>query len=618
MISDAVGRVVGFFDRSILRKVLISLLAISIVTYAATALVVFSGVRSAMIESDAAALDRLAALKSERLDAMLQELAIDFTSWASLDVMNELATGDSDGRVNRTLEDLRRVYALPGAIYVFGETGRLVASSESTEILRDAPQIPDHWKVPNGGLVFLDKHIDPLKGTPIIALSIPIMASFIPNYRLGTLVVTYPWRAIEQLLFSSGTGTILLDNSNPPQALADDRPDLAEAAGLLKSPPGRQAIGIVVGEAPRMTGALAQWQVVTVKSSGPVAPSLWHVADELLMLGGLLALPILVFARMLSHRLTQPILDLTRVVSDIADTDRLDARAPVLTSDEFGTLARAFNRMTEGLERAAREREQFVSDLEQLNQTLEEKVAERTGELEAAIEAQQRLIGDISHEIKSPLARLSVALELARRSTKPLMAKQFDRMETEIEGVSALASELLTLARLGVATSSVPFASINVSELVGHIVADARYEAGHRSADLIFRQDHAPLFCLGNAGLLRRAIENVVRNALFYTADSVAIEITLGVSADGQIVVTVKDGGPGVPESALDYLFEPFYRVDPARNSQTGGAGLGLSICQRVVTLHGGRVSAGNVQPHGLLVTIILPQSSEQTDAEGG
>lgn len=618
MIRDAIGRGIGFFDRSILRKVLISLLAISIVTYTATALVVFTGVRSAMIESDAAALDRLADLKSDRLVAMLQELAIDFTSWASLDVMNELPTGDSDGRINRTLEDLRRVYALPGAIYVFGETGRLVASSEGTEILREAPSIPDHWKVPNGGLVFLDKHTDPLKGTPIIALSIPVMASFIPDYRLGTLVVTYPWRAIEQLLFSSGTGTILLDNSVPPRALADDRPDLADAAGLLANPRAPQALGTIVGEAPRMTGALAQWQVIAVKSAGPVAPSLWHVANELLLLGALLALPILGFARMLSHRLTQPVLDLTRVVSDIADTDRLDARAPVLTTDEFGTLARAFNRMTEGLERAAEEREQFVRDLERLNQTLEEKVTERTKELEAAIEAQQRLIGDISHEIKSPLARLSVALELARRATKPLISKQFDRMETEIDGVSALASELLTLARLGVATTSVPFTAINLSELVNHIVADARYEAHGRSADLIFVPQGDPLFCLGNAGLLRRAIENVVRNALFYTPDAVPIEIRLEAVDETEMVVAVKDGGPGVPEEAIAYLFEPFYRVDPARNSQTGGAGLGLSICQRVVTLHGGAVSASNVEPHGLLVTITLPRTPPPLDADCG
>lgn len=616
MIRDVLHRGFGFFDQSILRKILISLLAIAIVTYAATALVVFSGVRSAMIESDAAALDRLAALKSDRLTAMLQELAIDFTSWASLDVMNELPTGDSDGRVNRTLEDLRRVYALPGAIYVFGETGRLVASSEGTEILREAPALPDHWKVPNGGLVFLDKHIDPLKGTPIVALSIPIMASFIPNYRIGTLVVTYPWRAIEQLLFSSGTGTVLLDNGEPPHALADDRPDLAEAAGLLEAPPNGQATEVIVGRAPRMTGALAQWQVLTVKSAGPVAPSLWHVANELLMLGGLLALPILGFARMLSHRLTQPVLDLTRVVSDIADTDRLDARAPVQTADEFGTLARAFNRMTEGLARAAREREQFVSDLERLNQTLEEKVAERTQELEAAIQAQQRLIGDISHEIKSPLARLSVALELARRSSKPMMAKQFDRMETEIEGVSALASELLTLARLGVATSSVPFAPVNLSELVSHIVADARYEAHQRAADLIFEPTGEPLYCLGNPGLLRRAVENIVRNALFYTADSVPIEIRLEAVSTTTMLISIRDGGPGVPAEALEYLFDPFYRVDPARNSQTGGAGLGLSICQRVVTLHGGSVAAENVAPHGLLVTIILPRSTPPADLD--
>jgi signal transduction histidine kinase len=196
------------------------------------------------------------------------------------------------------------------------------------------------------------------------------------------------------------------------------------------------------------------------------------------------------------------------------------------------------------------------------------------------------------------------------------MSKQFDRMATEIEGVSALASELLTLARLGVATASVPFAVVNLSELIADIVADARYEAQHRAADLIFVPSDVPLFCLGNAGLLRRAIENVVRNALFYTPDTVPIEIRHDAVGDATMHVTVKDGGPGVPEAALEYLFDPFYRVDPARNAQTGGAGLGLSICQRVVTLHGGGVSATNIEPHGLQVTISLPRTSPPPDSE--
>ncbi len=134
------------------------------------------------------------------------------------------------------------------------------------------------------------------------------------------------------------------------------------------------------------------------------------------LLGVLLGVPIVLLGRWLSRRLTAPIAELTQVIGDIADTDRLEARAPVPPSDELGTLARSFNRMTENLERTTREREQAPGRPVRAESDLwRRKIAARTQELEAAMRAQQRLIGDISHEIKSPLARLSMALGLARR-----------------------------------------------------------------------------------------------------------------------------------------------------------------------------------------------------------
>ncbi|MGO8918463.1 MAG: sensor histidine kinase, partial [Stellaceae bacterium] len=274
-----------------------------------------------------------------------------------------------------------------------------------------------------------------------------------------------------------------------------------------------------------------------------------------------------------------------------------------------GSLAQSFNRMTDNLQRTTREREQFVRDLAALNQTLEAKIAARTEELEAAMKAQQRLIGDISHEIKSPLARLSIALGLARRSAESEAPRQFDRMEREIENISALASELLTLARLDGAAAPPAFADIDLSALVEQIVADARYETPHRASDVMFRTAESSITVVGNADLLRRAIENVVRNAIFYTSENTAVDITLSRKTPGVVAIEVGDRGAGVPEAALDHLFEPFYRVDEARARETGGTGIGLAICQRVIQLHGGSVRARNNDPHGLIVEIELPSA---------
>ena len=119
---------------------------------------------------------------------------------------------------------------------------------------------------------------------------------------------------------------------------------------------------------------------------------------------------------------------------------------------------------------------------------------------------------------------------------------------------------------------------------------------------------HHPV--LGNADLLRRAIENVVRNAIFYTPVGTRVEIVVSRKPPGLACVATIDHGPGVPAAALDHLFEPFYRVDEARARDTGGSGIGLAICQRVVRLHGGAARARNNEPHGLIVEIELPSGA--------
>jgi signal transduction histidine kinase len=453
--------------------------------------------------------------------------------------------------------------------------------------------------------VLLDKHSDPFADGQIVAFEIPIYGSFDKTFRIGTLVLTYPWSTVEKLLFSTETGTILVESGDPPRILAADPAGILNRVDIDPQMPADNAL--IIGRSTPKTGILGTWQVDSLQETRIVTHSLRHVVAELAFLGAALGIPILVFGRWLSNRLTAPVMELTRVVREIADTDKLDARVPVSSDDELGTLARSFNRMTESLERATIEREQFVRDLETLNQTLEGKVAARTSELEAAIMAQQRLIGDISHEIKSPLARLGVALGLARLTSNNAAPKHFDRMEQEIGAVSALASELLTLARLDGASAAVAFAELDLCELVAQIVADAIYESPDRMNDIVLREPIEPIVIVGNEDLLRRAIENVVRNALFYTMPKTPVTIIITGKSSRRVAIEIADEGPGVPEAALAHLFEPFYRVDEARARKTGGSGVGLAICQRVVLLHGGRVQAHNRRPHGLVVEIEIP-----------
>lgn len=233
-----------------------------------------------------------------------------------------------------------------------------------------------------------------------------------------------------------------------------------------------------------------------------------------------------------------------------------------------------------------------------------DQMAERVADL---IDAQRRLIGDISHEIKSPLARLSVALGLARRTAETYAPRQFDRMERELDRLSMLAGELLTLAKLEQAPALTPLAIVDLGAVVGRVLSDATFESQTRMGDIVLHKHDRPLLIAGDEDLLRRAIENVVRNAIFYTPPGTKVEIALSSPDGSNAELEIRDHGPGVPEDALERLFEPFYRVDQARARKTGGAGVGLSICERAVRLHGGKVTARNASPRGLIVEISLP-----------
>jgi two-component system sensor histidine kinase CpxA len=229
--------------------------------------------------------------------------------------------------------------------------------------------------------------------------------------------------------------------------------------------------------------------------------------------------------------------------------------------------------------------------------------------LEGLVGAQSRLLNDISHELRSPLARLNVALGLARQRTGPEAQASLERIDLEAERLNELIGRLLTIARLESrddATGTVP---VDLDQLVSEVAADAEFEAQTRNCHV--RTSLAgDCIVMGNESLMHSAVENVVRNATRYTREGTDVQVTLrcvGESLSPEAILQVTDSGPGVPEDALERLFEPFYRIDDSRVRQTGGVGLGLAITKRAVRLHGGTVRAVNRPEGGLMIEIRLP-----------
>jgi two-component system sensor histidine kinase CpxA len=221
--------------------------------------------------------------------------------------------------------------------------------------------------------------------------------------------------------------------------------------------------------------------------------------------------------------------------------------------------------------------------------------------IEELISRQRQLMLDISHELRSPLARLNVALDLARVGEAGSLP--FDHMEGDLARLNEMIGRLLTIARLETEATPMEMTRLNITELVDQIIEDAAFEAQKRGV-VVNHAAAEQCYVRGNSELLHSAIENVVRNAIRYTEAGTSVDLSLETSDKSQLLLTICDHGTGVPDADLPKIFHPFYRVAEA---QSGGAGLGLAIADRVIRLHGGTIWAENLQPAGLKVVIEVP-----------
>jgi signal transduction histidine kinase len=263
---------------------------------------------------------------------------------------------------------------------------------------------------------------------------------------------------------------------------------------------------------------------------------------------------------------------LRRVASTVDAFGRgdLSVRVESKRRDEIGDVARSFNSMAD--------------------------------RIETLVTAERRLLQDVSHELRSPLARLSFAVELIKDSPDP--EQGIARLQREIQRLSQLVGTLLdmTSAEGGVFTRRMMM--VRIATLAEEIVDDCRLEAEARGVSISSAiSSTATIQC--EPELVRRAIENVLRNAIRFAPPDSVVETRVEDHSD-RVVISIRDYGSGVPAETLERIFDPFFRVDDSRNGASGGAGLGLSIARRAVLLHQGEIVAENASP-GLRVRITIP-----------
>lgn len=315
----------------------------------------------------------------------------------------------------------------------------------------------------------------------------------------------------------------------------------------------------------RETTADGRYSLLIVLPEADLRPSLWANLPNYLWI--VLVIVLLCYA--LAVTLARPLRELRESMVRFGAGD-LDVRSSLNRKDEIGDAARAFNDMA--------------------------------SRMKTLLTAERRLLQDISHELRSPLNRLGFAVELARSSQDRNGA--LDRIKHESNRLTSLVGELIQMTRAEGDPAERINEPLDLSAVVELVAREAEIEAEVRQVRLVRRwQGKFPV--TGDGGLLARALDNIVRNAIRHTATGTAVEIGID-DQSGQAVVSVRDQGPGVPEEMLGTIFKPFFRVESDRGRDSGGIGLGLAIAQRAVVLHHGEISAHNANP-GLTVEVRLP-----------
>ncbi|SMC20617.1 two-component system, OmpR family, sensor kinase [Andreprevotia lacus DSM 23236] len=378
---------------------------------------------------------------------------------------------------------------------------------------------------------------------------------------LQALFDGWPRFARDRLLVVDAHDRDLFDRPVPPPALAEARRVLRD--GLVDN---QSVISVDTPQGEVLFFVLAD----NMPHRGPPPPR--GVPGFMLLWFGVGSLA---FSAVLAWYLTRPIRVLKQAFDRVSEGDLSVRVGPRIGSrrDEIADLGRDFDIMT--------------------------------GRLAQLVASQKQLLHDVSHELRSPLARLQVAVGLARQQPEKI-APTLERIEREVHRLDTMVGELLTLSRLEAGAQQEWDDYFDPIELAEEVVADATFEAAASEVRIGLLRDATPeegVVVHGRAELLHRALENIVRNAVRYSQGGQLVSVAVRQPDAAHCVIEVMDQGPGVPEEQLQRIFEPFIRV----GEQSSGYGLGLAIAQRAVQAHGGTIAAANRPEGGLVITLTLP-----------
>ncbi len=295
----------------------------------------------------------------------------------------------------------------------------------------------------------------------------------------------------------------------------------------------------------------------------------------LLLLG--IAIPIsILFSLLIARYLMRPLKSFEQAGMRLADGD-LSARVnPEVSArgDELADFANTFDHMAERIEKL--------------------------------VHSHKDLLRDVSHELRSPLARVHAALSLARQRTGGAVDSEMDRIERELDRLNSLIGKLLAFARLDSRRMPLEEQLVDVESVLADVVGDAVIE-GAADGKLVVLTETSKCNVMGDAEMLASCFENIIRNAIRHTRSGTAVEVSMTASDDNVCAVQVRDHGPGIDEQNLETVFELFRKFDDQGGENTGSSGIGLAIAKKVVALHNGEISAANAPEGGLIVTVTLP-----------
>ncbi|SDU46031.1 ATP-binding protein [Desulfobacula phenolica] len=328
----------------------------------------------------------------------------------------------------------------------------------------------------------------------------------------------------------------------------------------------------------RMVGPNGETYIVAGRQGRPKKILIFPPDFTIRIIISIIMLTLLSF--LLARHITGPITKLRRATRKIA------------TGDLGARVSETIGRRQDEIAQLGLDFDQMVSQIQNL------------------IKDRQQLLRDISHELRSPLARLSIALEISRNKASEEVMPSLQRIDLEAERLNTLIGEILLLNRLEAGPNLRICKSVDVSELIHIIGEDANFEAQHRNVSVVIASSSV-IKTHGYPEMLHRAIENVVRNAIRYTDEGTTVNISIETRnlEKDPIILTIKDHGPGVPSTSLPHLFKPFYRVEGDRGRKTGGTGVGLAIAYRAIKLHDGEIRAENSKAGGLKIIITIPKT---------